>query len=175
MNLIGFSLGAQILARSARFVRSTTGNRHIVGRLTGLDPWALGPINTITIGRLNSGDAAYVESIHTEGNQRGDLGSTGHVSFIVNGGVEQPMCTQVSPIARWDCSHIFSVLIWAESVRSTTLTFPALSCSSWDAFIGEQCNSNSVGHMGRTTNPTQGSYMLRTNLNRPFSRNTPFP
>ena len=88
MNLVGFGLGGQIIARSSRQTQGQTGRRHIIGRLTGLEPASLGPVNSITIGTLSSADAQFVESIHTDGNgQRGDLTSNGHVSFFVNGGL----------------------------------------------------------------------------------------
>jgi hypothetical protein len=90
MNLIGFGLGAQIMARASRQVQSQSSRRHVIGRLTGLDPWNLGPINSITIGTLSSADAQLVESIHTESSLRGDHESRGHVSFFPNGGVNQP-------------------------------------------------------------------------------------
>jgi hypothetical protein len=176
MNLLGFSLGAQIMARASRQVQSQSNRNHIIGRLTGLDPWSLGPITSITVGRLSSADAQWVESIHTEGNQRGDHESRGHVWFMINGGVAQPMCDQALPIARWDCSHMFALTIWSESVRSPSLTFPALSCATWDSFISQSCNSNQVGHMGRTTETNlRGSYMLRTNMLAPFSRDSALP
>ena len=87
MSLIGWSLGAQIMARASRNVPQISSRRHIVGRLTGLDPIDLGPINGLTIGRLSFSDAQFVESIHTEGESRGDHGSVGHVSFYPNGGL----------------------------------------------------------------------------------------
>lgn len=87
MTYLGFGLGAQILARASRQVQSQTSRRYIIGRLTGLEPLSLGPVNGITIGRLSSADAQFVESIHTDnGGQRGDHESVGHVSFFVNGG-----------------------------------------------------------------------------------------
>lgn len=79
MNLIGWSLGAHIVARGSRNVPNQSSRRHIVGRLTGLNPLDLGPINTISIGRFTFTDAQFVESIHTESNSRGDPESNGHV------------------------------------------------------------------------------------------------
>lgn len=88
----------------------------------------------------------------------------------------QPMCDQTLPTARWDCSHVFALTVWAESVRSSAPTFPALSCATWDNFISQSCNGNQVGHLGRTTESNlRGSYMLRTNMLPPYSRNTALP
>jgi hypothetical protein len=177
MTFLGYGLGAQIMARASRQVQGQTGRRHIIGRLTGLEPETLGPINGITIGRLSSADAQFVESIHTDGNgQRGDLESNGHVSFFVNGGVNQPQCNQVSPIARWDCNSLHALTYWAEAARSAVPIFPSLSCDSWEAFTGGQCNNNPQANMGRATEANnRGPYMLRTNLSAPFSRNTALP
>jgi hypothetical protein len=86
MNFVGFGLGAQIMARASRQVQSQTSRRHIIGRLTGLEPEALGPITGLQIGRLSSADAQFVESIHTDNSgNRGDVDSNGHVAFFVNG------------------------------------------------------------------------------------------
>ncbi|XP_070498560.1 lipase member H-B-like [Chironomus tepperi] len=177
MNLLGFSLGAQILARSSRQVQNQSSRRHIIGRLTGLDPWSLGPINSITIGTMSSADAQWVESIHTEGAQRGDLESRGHVSFFVNGGVAQPMCTQALPTARWDCSHVFALSVWAESVRTTSLTFASLRCDSWEEFVSGRCNTHEIAYMGRLNSAStlRGSFMLATNMQAPWSRNQAQP
>lgn len=86
MNFLGFGLGAQIMARASRRIQTETNRRHIVGRLTGLEPFVLGPVEAVGIGRLSAADAQFVESVHTDNSgNRGDLGSTGHVSFFVNG------------------------------------------------------------------------------------------
>ncbi|CAG9801920.1 unnamed protein product [Chironomus riparius] len=176
MNLLGFSLGAQIVARASRRVQAISNRRHIIGRLTGLDPFNIGPISAVRIGRMSSADAQWVESIHTENPNRGDHLSTGHVQFYFNGGISQPQCTQISPISRWDCSHDFALIYWAESVRSTVLTFPALQCSTWELYTAGSCNSNSIGHMGRTTESNlRGAYFLRTSLTPPYARNTALP
>lgn len=177
MNLLGFGMGAQIQARASRLVQSRSSRRHVVARLTGLDPWNMGPINSITVGTLSSVDAQWVETVHTEGNQRGDHESTGHVSYFVNGGVEQPMCNQALPGARWDCSHIFALSVWAESVRAQSTVFPALACGSWTQFLSGACNNNAVGWMGRLgSQPTaRGAFFLITNMQPPWSRNQAQP
>ncbi|KAG5666904.1 hypothetical protein PVAND_014911 [Polypedilum vanderplanki] len=177
MDLLGFALGAQIQARASRRVQARTNHRHVIGRLTGLDPWALGPINSITIGSLSSADAQWVESIHTEGSQRGDLESNGHVSFFVNGGIAQPMCNQALPTARWDCSHVFALSVWAESVRAYSPVFPSLQCSTWEQFIAGACNNNNLAHMGRLNSESilRGRFFLTTNMQAPWSRNQAQP
>lgn len=177
MNLIGWSLGAQIMGRTSRRVSAISARRHIIGRLTGLDPIQLGLISGSRIGRLSSADAQWVESVHTEGNSRGDHGSHGHIWFMVNGGVTQPMCDQTLPGNRADCSHLFALTMWAESVRATVPAFPSLQCDSWQNFLGAQCNNNVVAHMGRSNDAMnlRGSFFLRTNMEPPWSRSVATP
>lgn len=177
MNLVGFSIGAQIFGRASRRVQNRTNRRHIIGRLTGLDPWDLGIISSVSVGRLSSADAQIVETVHTEGNSRGDHESQGHVAFMVNGGVTQPFCDQTLPSARADCSHVFALTVWAESVRSPVPIFPALQCSSWNRYVGGECDQNLVSNLGRVSNTllSRGTHFLRTNSRAPFSRDTPFP
>lgn len=171
LHLVGFSLGAQIQAIASRTVQTRTNRRLVVGRLTGIDPGQVTAVLVPLIGRLSASDAAFVDSIHTEANGFGDHQSVGHVSFFVNGGVEQPHCTSAIATIRQTCSHNFAPIIWAESVRALGPAFPSLPCASWQAFVSGSCNSASVGHMGHTTSHAlRGAHFLRTNLQAPFSR-----
>lgn len=177
MNLVGFSIGAQIMARASRRVQDRSNRRNVIGRLTGLDPFDLGIISSVTVGRLSSADAQLVESVHTEGVSIGDHESQGHVAFFVNGGVTQPFCDSPLPGNRAECSHIFALTVWSESVRSSTPIFPALNCPSWPRYLGGECNGNDVANLGRVSSNTwlRGPFFLRTNSVSPFSRDTPFP
>ncbi|KAG5667994.1 hypothetical protein PVAND_015951 [Polypedilum vanderplanki] len=177
LNLVGFGLGAQLIARVSRRIQERSNRRFIVGRLTGLEPIQLGMISGNNIGRLGPSDAAFVESIHTEGNQLGDHGSRGHIWFMVNGGQTQPMCDQTLPGNRAECSHIFVLNIWAESVRAISPVFPALACNAWAQFLSGVCNTNPIAHMGRSHPNTalRGSYFLQTNMQPPWSREQAHP
>lgn len=84
LELVGFSIGAQIAGFAARIVKSSS--RYIVPRVVGLEPAKFAPIN------LSSADADFVVTIHT-GNVFGESSVVGHANFWVNSGVEQPMCT----------------------------------------------------------------------------------
>lgn len=177
LHAVGFSLGAQIQAIACRNVISRTNRRLVVGRLTGLDPGQIQSILIPLTGRLSSTDAAFVDSIHTEGVGFGDHLSVGHVSFWVNGGVQQPFCTSVINTVRQTCSHNFAPTAWAESVRARGPVFPSLQCASWENFQDNSCNSGApVGNMGAfTSNTLRGTYFLRTNLDAPFSRGVAGP
>jgi hypothetical protein len=176
MHLVGFSLGAQIMSLTSRAVRTFTNSRHVIGRLTGLDPGQLGA-HLATLGRLSPGDATFVDSIHTEAVGFGDLESNGHVSFFPNGGTSQPFCTGIVETARQTCSHNFAVFAWSESVRARIAIFPSLPCPTWTQFTGGQCNTNTpIGNMGSVTQTAlRGSYFLRTNMQAPWSRNVATP
>jgi pancreatic triacylglycerol lipase len=178
MNLLGFSLGAQIIARTSRRVQQISNRRHVIGRLSGLDPWALNLIQSNQIGTLSADDAYWTESIHTEGNSRGDLESRGHLAFMVNGGVSQPMCEDLTlPGNRADCSHLMALTIWTESVRTLAPSFPSLQCTTWPLFMSGSCNNNQVAHIGRTgyNEGLRGIYFLQTNMQSPFSRSQAQP
>jgi pancreatic lipase-related protein 2 len=172
LHLVGFSLGAQIQAIASRNVQSRTNRRLVVGRLTGLDPGQIQAALIPLTGRLSSSDAAFVDSIHTEGVGFGDHQSVGHVSYWVNGGVEQPFCTSGIATVRQTCSHNFAPTAWAESVRARAAIFPALQCTSWQNFLNRNCNNAAPqGNMGaHTSTALRGTYFLRTNNNSPFSR-----
>lgn len=87
------------------------------------------------------------------------------------------MCTQSLPGNRAECSHIFALTVWAESVRATVPAFAALQCDTWNNFVNHRCNNNPVAHMGRSNSATllRGDFWLRTNMEPPWSRNTAIP
>ena len=172
LHLVGFSLGAQIQSIASRQVLSRTNRRLVVGRLTGLDPGQIQTVLIPLIGRLSSTDAAFVDSVHTEGVGFGDHLSIGHVAYFVNGGVAQPFCTSIIGTVAQTCSHNFAVTAWAESVRAQSEIFPSLQCTSWQNFLANNCVLGAPqGNMGKhTSRITRGSHFLRTNNNAPFSR-----
>lgn len=171
LHLVGFSLGAQIQAIASRTVQQSTNRRLVVGRLTGIDPGQIQAVLIPLIGRLSANDAAFVDSIHTEGVGFGDHQSIGHVSYMVNGGVAQPFCSSIINTIAQTCSHNFAPTAWAESVRSSVPIFPSLPCVSWNYFVAGDCNVAPAAHMGmHTTVAARGAHFLRTNHAAPFSR-----
>lgn len=88
IEIVGFSLGAQIGALVARSIPNFT-------RLTGLDPGQVPniPFTGNPVGKaLSSTDALFVMTIHTETDSFGDKNSLGHVNGWFNGANRQPMC-----------------------------------------------------------------------------------
>lgn len=85
LELVGFSLGAQIAGYVARNINSNSSHQYIVPRVVGLEPAKLSKDN------LKKGDASFVMTMHTE-TVLGEGTSIGDVNFVVNGGIIQPMC-----------------------------------------------------------------------------------
>lgn len=91
MHLIGHSLGAHISGFAGNHVDKTT--KKTIGRITGMDP--AGPLFLLAgpSGRLSSGDATFVDVIHTDGGKFGHSSVLGHIDFYPNGGsAPQPGC-----------------------------------------------------------------------------------
>lgn len=91
MHLIGHSLGAHISGFAGNHVDKTT--KKTIGRITGMDP--AGPLFLLSgpSGRLSSGDATFVDVIHTDGGKLGHSSVLGHIDFYPNGGsAPQPGC-----------------------------------------------------------------------------------
>ncbi|XP_076265251.1 uncharacterized protein LOC143199365 [Rhynchophorus ferrugineus] len=172
-HLIGFSLGAHI----AGFAGADLGN---LSRITGLDP--AGPLfeSQDTRARLDQTDAAFVDVIHSNGENLilGGLGSSqpmGHVDFYPNGGRMQK-----------GCSHLFvgavSDIIWSSAVEGRSLCnhrraykffidsvsprchFPAFPCDSYDDFIAGKCfpcsDERKCGNMGYYADRSKGRGQL---------------
>lgn len=91
VHLIGHSLGAHISGYAGKYAQKNRKGK--VGRITGLDP--AGPLFLLAgeNGRLSSGDANFVDIIHTDGGKLGLSKEIGHADFYPNGGnAPQPGC-----------------------------------------------------------------------------------
>lgn len=85
LELVGFSLGGEITGAVARFVNLKSSGRYKVPRIVALEPSILTKLT------LQSGDASFVMTIHTE-RVFSNRTIVGDVAFWVNGGRRQPMC-----------------------------------------------------------------------------------
>lgn len=101
IDLVGFSFGAQCAGAAARYIQFFSMENFILPRVIGLEPSILCDPN------LTSGDAKQVVTIHT-GNVYSDQTCKGDVSFWINGGVQQPMCSSV--LGRKKNSIVFKVV-----------------------------------------------------------------
>ena len=177
MHLVGFSFGSTAFGIAGREVMRQSNNVHQVERITGLDPGQV-PGDVLPFsGRLNPGDARFVETVHTENVGFGDHEASGHVQYFVNGGISQPMCNSIINVVAQTCSHLFASSVWVESIQATAPIFPSLQCDSWEHFLRNDCNPNApVGNLGvQTCTELRGRYFLRTNNVSPFSRLVPGP
>ncbi|XP_001607221.2 phospholipase A1 [Nasonia vitripennis] len=104
---VGHSLGAHVCGIMANYLLFR------MSRIVALDP-ARPLIRPGLVNRLDSGDADFVEVIHTNAGYYGELGKVGHVDFCVNGGKSQPFCEN-RPNHEL-CSHVWAVCYMAQSV-----------------------------------------------------------
>ncbi|GJQ69471.1 hypothetical protein Trydic_g6578 [Trypoxylus dichotomus] len=174
LHLIGLSLGAQMAGVTGQNVRSGR-----ISRITGLDP--AGPLFTKWPKslKLDSGDAEFVDVIHTDAGIFGYPRAIGHVDFWPNGGISpQPGCTpqevkKRNPDAIVEtvfCSHWRSYQFYAESVIKE-YSFLAINCKNWKHFRTGQCDPEQVPvSMGFLVHPhARGNYYLTTRSESPFS------
>ncbi|XP_046408288.1 uncharacterized protein LOC124172835 [Ischnura elegans] len=185
VHLIGFSLGAHVAGFAGAELNS------LISRITGLDP--AGPLfeNQDPEARLDASDAAFVDVIHSNGENLilGGLGSwqpMGHVDFYPNGGRMQSGCTNlfvgaVSDIlwssreahGRSLCNHRRAYKFFTDSV-SPRCHFPAVPCESYDKFIAGHCfpcsSQMPCGNMGYYADRSsgRGSLYLITRDEEPF-------
>lgn len=104
---VGHSLGAHICGIMANFLLFR------MHRIIGLDP-ARPLVRPGYVNRLDSGDADFVQVIHTNAGYYGEGGRMGHVDFCVNGGKVQPFCENKPNYQL--CSHVWVVCYMAESI-----------------------------------------------------------
>lgn len=184
VHLIGFSLGAHV----AGFAGAELKN---LSRITGLDP--AGPLfeSQDPRARLDSSDAAFVDVIHSNGENLilGGLGSwqpMGHVDFYPNGGRMQKGCSNLFIGAVTDiflsvsevegrslCNHRRAYKFFTDSV-SPHCQFPAVPCDSFDRYAAGQCfpcpEGSQCGNMGYYADKAKGrgTQFLVTREEEPF-------
>jgi pancreatic triacylglycerol lipase len=164
--LIGFSLGAHITGLAGKNVR-----RGRINSIIGLDP--AGPLFSVRnpAGRIDAGDADYVEIIHTNGPTLLVAGAgigapIGHADFWPNGGTSQPGCLTNT------CSHGRAVEFYVESIRNNG--FSALRCPERDDISSRRCVLEPRSWMGGDSvnfnKSLRGSFYLETNRNSPYAQ-----
>lgn len=57
-------------------------------------------------GKLDKGDAEFVDVIHTDGFVKGQIERSGHVDFYANGGLSQPGCEKPVNQSKFNYSFI---------------------------------------------------------------------
>ncbi|GAB1868327.1 phospholipase A1 [Camponotus japonicus] len=158
--LIGHSLGAHVAGLAARNAQSE------ISFVVGLDPALPGFYLAGPGSRISSGDAQYVEIIHTNGGLLGLLRAIGDSDFYPNGGQKQVGCLLDIGGA---CSHARSFRFFAESI-SSQLGFHGRSCNNFIQFKRGLCNDRPTSLMGHKSQlHARGNYYLLTNSKFPFA------
>lgn len=185
VHCIGHSLGAQVCG-VAGAVSDVT-----YDRITALDP--AGPFfeNQPSVCRVDSGDARYVDVIHSNAgtlieSKFGMINPTGTVDFYPNGGEFQPGCPSLlsiifsclgdlekckgDPTGEIGCSHNRAVYMFIETIKSSC-KFTGTKCASFDDFQNGDCSCGvdgcaSMGYF--TERVATGTHYLTTAEEAPF-------
>ncbi|CAD7079338.1 unnamed protein product [Hermetia illucens] len=164
--LIGHSLGAHVVGIGGKHV--TKGK---INTIFGLD--AALPMFSINqpSKRLATGDALYVESIHTDGGALGFEEPIGNASFYPNYGNDQPGCGFDLTTG---CSHSRSCTYFAESL-SLPNEFLAAKCSGYSEITGKDCSIRGAttarmgGQPSNYGRGVEGVYYLPVNSKYPYA------
>ncbi|XP_053606820.1 lipase member H-like isoform X2 [Plodia interpunctella] len=169
MEMLGLSLGGQSMSYIAKGFYKRTGIK--VSRITAMDP--SGPCfkNRGPEGRVDEGDADFVDIIFTNMDTMGMAAPAGHVNIYVNGGEYQPghfywmLC---GPF----CSHGRSYEIWISSLVNSD-AFLAIKCDSVQDARDKKCfdrkpmETIKVGP--KTDRNARGIYYLSTTNFYPYA------
>ncbi|XP_017006834.2 phospholipase A1 VesT1.02 [Drosophila takahashii] len=163
LEVIGHSLGSHV----AGYAGKQVGNQRI-HTIVGLDPAM--PLFSYDKPdkRLSTEDAFYVESIQTNGGEKGFLKPIGKGTFYPNGGRKQPGCgTDIGGT----CAHGRSVTYYVEAV--TKDNFGTIKCKDYQDALANECGSTYSGvRMGAVTNAymVDGDYYVPVNSEAPFGK-----
>ncbi|XP_071050537.1 phospholipase A1 member A-like isoform X2 [Onthophagus taurus] len=162
-HLIGHSLGAHISGFAGKRILALRGAK--IGRITALDP--AGPlfIGNCPDDRLCSGDANFVDVIHTDGGHLGYEKPIGHADFFPCGGKRpQNGCAKIG-----GGSHNRAPLYFAESINTTN--FVAVNTSNYDEFDCGRYSDNQRAVMGENCQiGIKGDFYLHINKNTPYAK-----
>ncbi|XP_039493723.1 phospholipase A1 VesT1.02 isoform X2 [Drosophila santomea] len=163
LEVIGHSLGAHV----AGFAGKQVGGKR-VHTIVGLDPAMPLFAYDKPDKRLSTEDAFYVESIQTNGGEKGFLKPIGKGTFYPNGGRNQPGCgTDIGGT----CAHGRSVTYYVEAV--TEDNFGTIKCHDYQAALANECGSTYSGvRMGAVTNAymVDGDFYVPVNSQAPFGK-----
>lgn len=139
LTVIGHSLGTHVVGFAGKHVK--------LGRINtiyGLDPTDVLFSSSKPHQRLNSTDAKYVETIHTNGQWLGFLHPIGQAAFYPNWGKLQPGCEK--DLSGY-CSHARCVDFFVEAINlGKQNQFYSTECATYDDIKKKQgCNAMSYG------------------------------
>ncbi|XP_015177527.1 PREDICTED: phospholipase A1 member A [Polistes dominula] len=154
---VGHSLGAHVCGIMANYLLFR------MNRIIGLDP-AKPLIRPGLVNKLDSGDADFVEVIHTNAGYYGESNRLGHADFCINGGKIQPFCKDKENDQL--CSHVWAVCFMAQSIDNDGRDTIAESCSRRCPFGPKIAQRAGVYvPMGQhTPNDVRGSFCFNSSL-----------
>ncbi|XP_076762342.1 pancreatic triacylglycerol lipase-like [Xylocopa sonorina] len=166
LHIIGHSLGAQVAGITGRTTSVP------ISRITGLDP--AGPLFYILNEHLQSGDALFVDIIHTDMGILGLALESGDVDFYPNLGIwPAPGCPNGLDQLLNVCSHERSFIYYAASVKYRNI-FIGIKCIDPLHFIENNCAKNQTAAMGYAVpRNARGNYYLQTGANPPYGLGLP--
>lgn len=133
LDLVGISLGAQVMSFAAKSFTNMTGTKF--KRATGLDPTGVCFRNLGPEDRLDSSDVEFLDVVYTNIDGYGMAAPIGHINFYVNGG-EYQQSILIPILCTFLCSHIRSFLLWVTAIYHPK-SFIGIQCDSvYDARIG---------------------------------------
>ncbi|KAH8274208.1 hypothetical protein KR018_007768, partial [Drosophila ironensis] len=170
LHIVGHSLGAQIGGSTGRYYRQMSGGK-ILKRITGLDPANPCFYDGNDLEGLRSGDARFVDIIHTNPGLLGTSKRAGDSDFFVQGRLPfKRGCVSLDPMS---CSHERAVAYFVESVYPTnTDDFLGKRCGRYaDLYTGLLCE-NSETVMGYGASSTDlGLFYVDVNGVEPYGLN----
>ncbi|EDV46469.1 phospholipase A1 2 [Drosophila erecta] len=169
-HLVGHSLGAQIAGSTGRNYRQMSGGK-ILQRITGLDPANPCFYDGNDLEGLRSGDARFVDIIHTNTGILGTSKRAGDADFFVQGRIPfKSGCENLDAIS---CSHQRAVDYWTETVYpSNEKDFLAKRCKRYsELLLGNYCQDTSIV-MGYAASYTDlGLFYVGANRAEPYGQN----
>merc|ERR1711953_595597 len=193
VHLVGHSLGAHVVGFLGKKVQDLGLGK--VARVTGLDPAK--PLFEFAnaTGRIDKGDADFVDIIHTNSGNlwEGCLSfqrNLGHIDFYPAGGSHQPGCTEaclgqacvdfpIEDLIKGGCSHERANQYFKESIRSFDSVqgteFVASACTSYEDWgAGVCCGDQEKAVMGEWLQPffpsSSSSFYLEVGENPPYAQ-----
>merc|ERR1712012_611706 len=161
VHLVGHSLGAHVVGFLGKKVQDLGLGK--VARVTGLDPAKPMFEAATEKGRIDKGDAEFVDIIHTNSGNLWDgclsfPEALGHIDFYPGGGSHQknglrPGCTEIcfgatctnatiDDLIKGGCSHTRANSYFRESIESRSRDgdeFVGTSCSTWEDWQAGLC------------------------------------
>ncbi|XP_017006764.2 phospholipase A1 [Drosophila takahashii] len=169
-HLVGHSLGAQIAGSAGRNYRQMSGGLTLK-RITGLDPANPCFYDGNDLEGLRSGDARFVDIIHSNPGMLGSSKRAGDADFFVQGRI--PFKEGCEGLTTISCSHQRAVDYWTETVYpSNENDFLGRRCDRYaELLLGSYCRDTRTV-MGYAAKPTElGLFYVAANRAEPYGQN----